>query len=219
MPIPSAPVNQVPKTAKERVYFQLKDWIIDGTLKPDEKIYDQEIAQYFSVSRTPIREALQLLEEQKLVCIFPGKESRIAPIDWKSVQQIYNIIAELHVLALRFAFPLITPDTISELEDINDRLQQALNDGNQKQFREYDHMFHCVFFRLADNSFLTNFDDILNIHIERAENLFFSGRNDDRVHSVSEHQAIISALKDQNQQKAIEAMRANWNHTIEALLK
>ncbi|MDO5539580.1 MAG: GntR family transcriptional regulator [Eubacteriales bacterium] len=218
MPIPSIPVNQVPKTAKERVYYQLKEWIIDGTFKPDEKISDQEIARYFSVSRTPIREALQLLGEQKLVCIYPGKESRVAPVDWKNLNQIYRMISELHVLALSFAYPEITADTIAELESINEELDQALKANDQKQLRKLDSQFHDVFFRIADNDFLTSFADILNIHIERAENLYFSDKKGKGIYSVSEHHAIITALKEQNLQAALDGMRRNWDHTIEILM-
>lgn len=219
MPIPSIPISQAPKTARERVYSQLKDWIIDGTLKPNEKISDQEIARYFSVSRTPIREALQLLGEQKLVCIYPGKESRIAPIDWENLHQIYRIISELHALALDFAYPEITGETIAELESINARLSDALDSGDQKKLLELDKQFHSVFFRVAGNEFLTGFADILNIHTERAETIYFSDKKGKGIYSVEEHRAIIAALKEHNLPKALEGMRRNWEHTIEILMK
>ena len=81
MPIPLKTEPQVPQTARQRVYSQLKKWIVNGTLTPEEKISDLELANYFSVSRTPVREAMQLLADQRLIQIFPGKESRVAPID------------------------------------------------------------------------------------------------------------------------------------------
>ena len=73
MPIPVKTPLEKQKTAKERIYIQLREWIINGTLQPEEKISDQEISQYFSVSRTPAREAIQMLADQKLVEIYPGK--------------------------------------------------------------------------------------------------------------------------------------------------
>ena len=53
MPIPVKTPLEKQKTAKERIYILLREWIINGTLQPEEKISDQEISQYFSVSRTP----------------------------------------------------------------------------------------------------------------------------------------------------------------------
>ena len=89
MPIPKMPSKSVPLTAKERIYSELKEWIVDGTLKEREKLSDREIANYFSVSRTPVREALQLLSEQKLVSIYPGRESLVAPADRANNAHIY----------------------------------------------------------------------------------------------------------------------------------
>lgn len=216
MPIPNKTADDLPKTAKERVYFQLKEWIIDGTLKPDERISDQEIAQYFSVSRTPIREALQLLKEQNLVCIFPGRESRIAPVNTKNICQIYHMISELHVLAVRFAYPEITEEILEELQTINRQFSDVLHSGDPKRLRELDDRFHNVFFRVADNIFLSNFAEILHIHTERVENLFFSGKPHNHENSAAKHQAIIDALKNQDPDGAMEAMRQNWADTINA---
>lgn len=75
MPIPKKTNVQAPKTARARVYQTLKEWIENNTLKPREKIYDTELASYFEVSRTPVREAMQLLADQKLIEITPGKKA------------------------------------------------------------------------------------------------------------------------------------------------
>ena len=68
MPIPPAQKDAAPRTtAKERVYRTLRQWIIDGTMEPGERLNDVELAQYFSVSRTPVREAIQLLDRKSVV--------------------------------------------------------------------------------------------------------------------------------------------------------
>ena len=74
MPIPEKNVFEAPKSAKIRIYETLREWIIDGTLQPGEKILDSELSQYFSVSRTPVREAIQMLVEQKLIDVRPGRD-------------------------------------------------------------------------------------------------------------------------------------------------
>ena len=67
--------------------------------------------------------------------------------------------------------------------------------------------------------FLTSFADILNIHTERAENIYFSDKKGNGIYSVDEHWAIIAALKEHDLPKALEGMRRNWEHTIEILMK
>ena len=76
MPIPERPQALQRQSAKSVVYQTVCDWIITGVMKPGEKILDSELASYFNVSRTPVREALQLLQNQKLVCVIPGRWRR-----------------------------------------------------------------------------------------------------------------------------------------------
>ncbi|MEY8337789.1 GntR family transcriptional regulator [Lachnospiraceae bacterium 62-35] len=218
MPIPSIPKNTSPKTARERVYIQLKEWIIYGVLRPEEKISDQEIAQYFSISRTPVREAIQLLADQKLIEVSPGKESRIAPIDSKNVRQVYIIISELDALAVRFAAPSIGKNELDELNEVNQNFSLALNENDQSKARQLDNKFHGIFFRIAANDFLTNFNEVLRIHIERIENLHFTGQNSNSTDSFMQHQTIIDALKKGDTERAMEMIRLNWIHTIDTLL-
>ena len=72
MPLPREESSFERLSAKQRVYETVKDWIIEGQFQPGEKVSDIEIADYFKVSRTPVREALQLLEAQKLVVSYPA---------------------------------------------------------------------------------------------------------------------------------------------------
>ena len=89
MPIPAEQKPVVRTTARERVYKTLQQWIVNGTLLPEERLNDVELAQYFSVSRTPVREALQMLAEQKLVKMVPSSGTFVAPIDLKDMAYVY----------------------------------------------------------------------------------------------------------------------------------
>ncbi len=216
MPIPSTPLVEPRMSARDRVYQTLRDWIIDGTLQPEEKLSDQEIAKYFSVSRTPVREAMQLLADQRLIEIFPGKESRIAPVDFNEIRQCYEIIAEIQVLALDFAFPKINKDVISELTSLNQEFDFSSPDLNTHSRLAWDSRFHQVFFRIAGNSFLTSFNSTLLCHIQRVESMYYS-RNWDGSVSQATHQLIIDALKRGDRDSAREAMRSNWLSTLKYL--
>lgn len=220
MPIPSKKPTTAPKTARERIYTELKNWIIDGTLKPDEKIFDQEIAQYFSVSRTPVREAFQLLADQKLIIISPGKESRVAPIDFEKARQTYMILAELETLALEFAFPNITEKEIKNLTKLNEQFAKALQENDIVAAKQFDQEFHNIFIRLANNDFLSNFCSTLNIHVARVDNIYFPEQiqsPDNLLNSVKEHADIINALQNQDLKAAQEAMHQNWINTNQVL--
>lgn len=193
---------------------------MDGTLQPGEKIYDLDIAKYFQVSRTPVREAIQLLADQELIEITPGKESRIAPLRLKDVEKFYGMLAEFNVLALQFAYPAINDAVIADLKRTNEDFAKVFTSKERQEARKYDERFHTIFFQLAAAPFLLNFTETLKVHVNRIEDLYFSKQKDlhqDYHQSVEEHEAIILALKDHNLKAAETAMRANWLSTLSFL--
>lgn len=213
MPIPVKKTKEEPKTARERIYNELKQWIIDGTMQPGERINDQEIANYFSVSRSPVREAMQMLVNQNLIEVKPGKMSCVTKIDPANTMSAYKIAAEIHSLALEYAYPKIDADTIRELNAYNMKFRQAYEKGDVKEIYKYDGEFHNVFIRLAQNPFLKEFSNILLSHTLRIEYVYFKDIKYSKK-SYDQHLAIIQALKDHDLEKAKEAMRENWLHTL-----
>ena len=103
MPIPENVENLRRVSAKSSIYQVVCSWIITGVLKPGEKIVDSELAKRFNVSRTPVREAIQILEGQKLVYVVPGRATVVADIDPADIEKCYRTLAELQGLAAELA--------------------------------------------------------------------------------------------------------------------
>ena len=108
MPIPKTDRALQRKSAKDLVYETLCDWIIRGEMMPGEKLLDTELAAYFNVSRTPVREALQMLETQKLIKVTPGRATTVAGVDKNDIEKCYRPLAEIQGLAARLAAPRLT---------------------------------------------------------------------------------------------------------------
>ncbi len=215
MPIPEK-TYEVPKSAKIRIYEALREWIIDGTLQPGEKILDSEISQYFSVSRTPVREAMQMLSEQKLIDVRPGKESRVSEIDVIDIPQTYKMLAEIHSTAVEFAFDKMDSDVIRALKDANSSFMKAYEKRDLKGCRACDKEFHDIIVRLAGNDFLAAFCETLSGHAARIENIYFSkvAGMDELIH---EHNEIIAAIESKDLDRAQKFMKDNWLHTPEVI--
>ena len=216
MPIPKKQSFEAPKSAKVRIYEALRDWIIDGTLQPGEKILDSELSQYFSVSRTPVREAMQMLAEQKLIDVRPGRESRVSETDSVDIPQTYRMLAELHVMAIEFAFDKMDTSVTADLRRINESFMQAYKSHDIKGCRSSDKEFHDVIIGLAGNDFLKSFCEILHGHAARIENIYYSkvGGMDELIH---EHNRIIEAVEAGDLESARKNMRENWLHTPDVL--
>ncbi len=216
MPIPAKPLNEPRLTAKDRVYNTLLEWITEGTMRPGEKIMDTEIAAYFSVSRTPVREALQLLADQKLIDIIPNRESIVSEIHPDEVRDNYELIGRLNCLAMGKDEDRISESFLQKLADINDRMKKAADAGRRKDVRILDKQFHQQFFDLADNYFLTKFFATLYTHCLRIETLYFTDP-EDSAGSIRQHEEIISFLRKGDMKKAQKAMLRNWTDTIQNL--
>ena len=198
-------------TAREHIYHSLCDWIIDGTLQPGEKISDAEIAEYFGVSRTPAREAVQMLAANKLVQILPGKETRVTEIDREETREAYSMLAILHCAALAQAFPVLDAACFAELRAANAAFEKAAKSRNLERTRECDKRFHALFVRLAHNRFLADEAEVMLIHVLRVENLH-DKHFGDRAASVREHAQIIEAAEAGDLAAASDWMRRNWEH-------
>lgn len=209
MPLPNTDSSNFRQlSSKELVYEKLKNWIVDGVLLPGEKLSDIDIANLFSVSRTPVREAFLSLAHDKLVQISPGKGTIVSDIDRENILKLYETLGLLHACALELAFPKINDSILKELESINEKF---LNDSlTSLEIKELDKKFHQIFFDLIDNSYLKNFKTQLDIHTNRAENLFFKSPQK-REKSYTDHKNIIYFLKNKNFNEARLCIIKNWD--------
>ena len=214
MPIPKGKESSVRTTAKERVYSALQQWIVDGTLLPGERLNDTELANYFSVSRTPVREALQLLNEQKLVNVVPSSGTFVAPVNKEELIHVYSLLIELQLFALQLCNGQITRNHCQQLTRLNENFRRCEQSGNAADTIQADFSFHMYFCELAGNPYLTQFSKELSIHTRRNETLYFR-RTSRQEDSYLGHKRIIEALSRGSLAEAKAEMEMNWRLSIE----
>lgn len=209
MPIPEKSDFRPRTSAKERVYLTLRQWIIDGTLEPGERLNDTELAKYFSVSRTPVREALQLLDEQKFVQIAPSNGTYVAPIDNEDMKCVYELLAEMQAIAVGLCINNIAPENFSHLEELNETFLRRARNGTAADANEADFQFHHDLCQLANNPYLLDFSDRLALQAQRNENYYFSEVNTPEA-SYQAHKLILEALRNKDVSTAQREIRQNW---------
>lgn len=209
MPLPNKDNILTKKSTKDKVYSELLELIVNGTLKPGEKLVEAELTEYFGVSRTPIREALQLLKEVKLVSIVPGQHTIVEPIDLDEMDDCYIVLATLQVLALEQAFPKLTESDIKYLKNITDEFEISIKNSVMKNIVESDNDFHSYIVSLTENSYLIDMINMLQLHVSRLKYFYF-GTENMRYSSTIEHKDIIHALENKDLDTAKKKMYDHW---------
>ncbi|HDR7947809.1 TPA: GntR family transcriptional regulator [Bacillus toyonensis] len=218
MPVPQNYKKPERVSAKSLVLTQLQDWIIEGVLQPDEKINDGELAEALGVSRTPVREALQILELSGLVEMIPGQKTKIAPIKLEDVSIIYETLAGLHSIIGKQALQKVTDADIKLLSEINDTFQQSIHEKDSKKALKLDIQFHNTITSIAKNRYIEPFLENMQLHVLRLEYLFFQNFVP-ASQSIKEHHSIIQALQKQDEKQMEQMMAQNWLRPMKEIQK
>src|SRR5258708_35688125 len=104
----------------------MRDWIIDGPLQPGEPLRDEALAEALGMSRTPIREALQRLEDDGLVVTTTARRTFVSPVTLTQAREVFPIVAALEGLAGRLAMAHTDAATLAEMRAQNPHLAGAL---------------------------------------------------------------------------------------------
>lgn len=202
-------LTPVPRqTLREQVYATLLDAIVRGALPPDSRLRDGDLAAELHVSRTPVREALQRLEDEGLVQTAPGSQTRVTPLRESDAREAVPVVAALHALAARHALPLLAAGDFAHLRDANSAFAGALERGQTSAALEADDAFHAVFVARAGNGELRRSLQRLLPRVRRLELARFSalaGRE-----SVAQHDAIIAAAMSGESRRTGELVEDNW---------
>jgi DNA-binding GntR family transcriptional regulator len=130
---------------------ELKEKILSGDYKPGTRLVQDELANKFKASRSPIREALRMLEADGLVEIKPHTGAWISELDLAEFEEMYQIRERIEPLMLRLSIPNLTSKLIKELEETLEKLSNA---KTVEQFLKLDREFHLLTYEGAITTFL-----------------------------------------------------------------
>lgn len=119
----AAPLN---RTLSDQVADQLRQAILLGQLKPGQRIIEQEIAEALALSRGPVRDALRILQNERLIVINPYRGASVANLTVRDAEEIYSLRVILEVLALHYAIKNASDSQIGALTTVIERMEAAL---------------------------------------------------------------------------------------------
>jgi DNA-binding GntR family transcriptional regulator len=220
--------SEVPRGERvNRAYQKLRDLIVRGRLAPGTRIIETEIAARLGVSRTPVRSALQRLQQEGyIVTPDSGRQSRptVAPLTKEDARELFLIVGAIESLAGRLAAGL--PDDrrsvlAAELQRYNTELSIAASAERPDENRVFDldMGFHRCYVEAGGGPRLIALHDAIKPQAERYERLYISALLDEIHTSVKEHEAIIQGIRDGDGPAAQLAIETNWRNAAERLSK
>lgn len=209
----------------EIVYRKLRELIVRGQLAPGTRIVETDVAQRLGVSRTPVRGALQRLQQEGYIVDSPAlQQSRptVAPLTREDERELFSILAEVEGLAARNAAQRPSAEReqlAAELTTINDQFRKAAEakQHNHNRLWELDEKFHRTYVEFAAGPRLRTLYEAVKPQAERYERIYVSLLARDLSPSVAEHTAIIRAFKSGNVDVAQHAVQTNWRNAAERL--
>jgi len=206
------------KPLREIVFESLREAIINGTLKPGERLMELQLAEQMGVSRTPVREAIRKLELEGFVVMVPRKGAYVSGISVRDIVDIFEVRAALESLAAGLAAERITEEELDELERVLFQIAEASAGENIGIIAEKDANFHELLFRASRNQRLVNMITHLQEHIQRfrTTSLSVPGRT---KHAIEEHKNIVGAIGERNVELAQALAREHVENAEQSFLK
>jgi len=207
------------------VFEQLRELIIWGRIAPGTRIIEAEVANRLGVSRTPVRAALQRLQQEGYVVeTGRGSQSRlaVAPLTKEDAEELFQIVAEVEGLAAWRAAGLPQEQReslVRTLDDINNQLNEASSrpDPDGRAIFDLDQAFHRAYVEGGGGPRIRALHDAIKPQSERYIRLYISALVDEIGTSVGEHDATIRSIETGEPDRAQTAVRTNWRNAADRL--
>ena len=124
------------------IFIKLRESILRGKLKNEEKLTEQRICNEYNVSRTPVREAFRLLEQEGLITMIPNRGAFVTGFSDQDIADMYDMRKDYEVLAFEWAIKRITDEELAEIRNSYELMEFYTH---KKEF-EKSAFLACIFF-------------------------------------------------------------------------
>jgi DNA-binding GntR family transcriptional regulator len=189
----------------DRAYYAIRDMIVSLELPPGAVLHEAKLMEQLDMGRTPIREAVRMVAQAKLVEVFPRRGVFVTNVDIGDLASLAEVREALEGYAARLAAERATEHDQRELADLIDECGRK-DELDRRGLIDLDRRIHGCVYRCTHNRFLeATLDEyyvlalrIWFLALERVERL---------EEAVSEHREVLAAIRDRDGERAEQAMR------------
>lgn len=211
-------VNDEYLPLRDIVFKTLRKAILKGDLKPGERLMEVDLASRMGVSRTPVREAMRMLELEGLVIMVPRCGARVAKISFKNLKDVLEVREALEELAITLACRRISEKQLEELRTAADKFEQTVKGGNEVKIAQADVRFHDIIVEASGNEKLVQMMQNLSEQMYRYRYEYVKNVN---IHGelVREHRAMLESIENKNLEEAVRTVNNHITKQGEAIIR
>lgn len=209
LPLPSLRLDRS-RPLRDQIYPMVRSLILTGAIKPGEVIDEKAIAAQLNISRTPVREAVKRLSDERLVDVVAQSATRAARMDRREIEESFLIRRALEMESASQAATRMSQDSIDRLNDLMARHTRAIERRSFAEAISLDDAFHREITAISDLPRLWRTIEISKAQLDRCRHLMLP-RAGEAEATLEQHRAIIRALASKDPAKASEAMRNHLN--------
>ena len=205
---------------RDAVFMSLRKAILTGKIKPGERLTEVKLGKILGTSRTPIREAIRLLEQENLVTIIPGSGARVSRMTVSDLQDVMEVRSALEQLSAGLACERITEQEKAELYEAYNAFVRSTQSEDSIMIADADVRFHNLILKAAKNQKLGKILDGLadNIYRYRYEFIREDGHYEDLIREHKElYEAVISGNREVAEKSARSHIARQWSYIREHL--
>jgi DNA-binding GntR family transcriptional regulator len=193
---------RVPDIIAKNLARHIEDQIIFGELAPNTRLVEEEIVQRYSVSRSPVREALRVLEQEGLAVRHSRRGVWVSPLGWQDLEEVYSCRIVMEGLATELAAQHRTDEDMQAVNDAYAALARTRDSDNLKQFFRANLALSNSIHSAAHNKTLKRLLGSIGKQSLRYRYLAYSHAPEMMTASVEGNREIISAIEKKNARHA-----------------
>lgn len=207
------------QSIKQFVYSSLKEAILSRKLSPGKQLIETGISQNLNVSRTPVRNAIELLASEGLVEIVPNKGAYVINPTLEEILQAYSLRKDLEIMAANQSMGFLKDTDFAEMESIITMEDKALQNKDLKSYLEANQNFHIAITKRCGNKFLIDFIKKLINQTSIYLILFdvFFEKTSSKPYGYIEHMEIIQLLKQKKRTELEKCLTKHFDNAVDSL--
>ncbi|MEM8877776.1 MAG: GntR family transcriptional regulator [Pseudomonadota bacterium] len=210
-----SPRRRAGTNGKQACADELRAGILTRVIAPGSDLDETELANHYGLSRTPLREVLQLLSGEGFITLQPNRGARVSSMDFAVMRSFFQTAPLIYATAARLAAKNRSTEQLGELKATQGVFRKAIQMGDGAEAALNNHRFHALIGEMAHNAYLMpSLNRLLIDHTRLGQTFYHPESGTERMlvlKAADQHDAMIAAIEDRNAEDAAELTLQHWD--------